>query len=240
MKKFLKILKYQFSSSKSLEFKNHLKFKNIKTKNNNYNHTQTNQIKIISIKENLKKSEKIKLNQINQRETPIDLFLKTFKENFPLHLNKSKNLKIDNNLTCFFPFDKLLTKINTTFIAKTYLDILTSKQKDFSNICDEHFSKILNSKIEKIVNFKVEEDEIIKYDISLNKSLKKVKFLINLHDIKNYMCIGFDPDRNIIKNTKNFQVLQDHTIGIEKLLYLFFKFSRKSYEPIQKNKKITE
>lgn len=153
------------------------------------------------------------MNNVKSRLSNSELFLKCFSEHFPLQLNKPKVINIDQNMSSFISLDKIINRVKAVSIAKTFLDNLISKEKDFSNICDETLIKIIGPKLDIIKDFKIEDDDIIKFDLSFNKSFKRTKFNINLYNIKNYMCFGFDPDRSVIKNTKNFQHLADHIIG---------------------------
>jgi hypothetical protein len=216
-----------------------------KSKNNNYfnsntkpnkenKHNNSNQSKQSFNKQNKADSKntskdnintcesKIENNKISKtnkkKETNTEKFLNYFKENFPLELYKKKSISIDNNLTCFVPYDQIINRIKAVSIGKTYLGNLVDSEADFSGICEDNFFKLITSKLDNIKDFKIEDDDIIKFNLSFNKSLKKVKFLVNLHDIKNYMCIGYDPSKEIAKNLKNYQHLEDHIIGMLNIL----------------------
>jgi len=158
---------------------------------------------------NKKKEEKKKLNKL----TSTEKFFDVFKDNFPLQLNKKKSIIIDNNLTCFVPFDQILNRVKAVSLAKSYLENIINSKADFSDLCEDNFSNFITSKLDNIKDFRIEDDDIIKFDLSYNKSFKKMKFLVNLFDIKNYMFIGYDPSKEVAKNMKNYQHLKDHIIG---------------------------
>ncbi len=160
-----------------------------------------------------KKDTNRKLSVKKIKETNTDKFLNFFKKNFPLELNKKKTINIDHNLTCFVPYDQLINRVRAVSIGKTYLANLVDSEADYSDICEDNFFKLLISKVDNLKDFRIEDDDIIKYNLSFNKSFKKVKFSVNLYNIKNYMCIGYDPSKDVAKNLKNFQYLEDHIIG---------------------------
>jgi len=208
------ILNFNFcNKSKNFEFKK--KFKENKKSNSSYktNYSKTDNNK----KEDKKNNSLVSIDNSNLhklKKSNTEKFLDVFNENFPLQLNKEKAIIIDDNLTCFIPLDEVINRVKAVSLTKRFLDHIINPEADFGDICHDKFNKLISLKIYNIKEFRIDDDNIIKYNLFYNKNLKKVKFLVNLYNVKNYICIGFDPSHNVSQNFKNFQHLKDHIIGI--------------------------
>jgi hypothetical protein len=125
---------------------------------------------------------------------------------------------MDDNLTTFIPFEKLITKVKAISLAKHYLDNITleTPSKSLDDFCENKFINSITLKLDAIKDFKIDGDNFIRYNLSFNKPLKKFKYNVNLYNIKNFMCFGFDPSKDSTKNIKNLQHLKDHILGIKK------------------------
>lgn len=124
-------------------------------------------------------------------------------------------MKMDDNLTSFVPFEKLITKVKAISLAKNYLDNITleSPSKPLVEISEKYFNNKISLKLDSLKDFKIEGDNFIKYNITFNRPLKKFKYNVNLYHIKNFMCFGFDPSKDVMKNIKNLQHMKDHILG---------------------------
>ena len=157
-------------------------------------------------------------------------FLKIFQRAVPFSYDKVTIIHPDQNLSCFIKYSDILNKPKATSLSKQFIEDIIAYLNSGNDeilekaIYEENFINKLKLRLEKILNFNKSSESFIKYKIhfkpteekSFNrfKSVaseikktplfipKKLRFNINLYNIKNYVCLGVEPDRKMIKNTK--------------------------------------
>jgi hypothetical protein len=158
-------------------------------------------------------------------------FINYIKQNIPLSLNTKKIVKPDENMTCFVPINDIISRAKAVGIGKQFLEDLVKYLNDGSqevfinnNLYEENFCNKINLNLDKLIDLK---NSHLKYkfyfkntDITntvfiknKNKNIltipKKTNFQVNLYKIKNYICLGIEPDRKQIKNLKLFNFHKD-------------------------------
>jgi hypothetical protein len=171
-----------------------------------------------------KKQEVIDITSFSTAKDLID----EFEKKIPIKLNKKKVLKSDKNLTSFVPFQKIINKTKAIAISKNFIENLiefinTGKLQyinDMHSFCEDVFVSKIFDRLHDILSIKNEEEPAFSYKIFLktkeNNSLvgketylKKLSFNVNLYNIKNYLLLGLDSNRQIKKNLKFISVNKD-------------------------------
>jgi hypothetical protein len=125
-------------------------------------------------------------------------FIKTFEKNFPIGLNKTGATQSDQNLDCFIPAANIFTRPKAVGLCKSLMDSLISR-KGYEALCEDTLSNKLSHTLDSL---DVGTDSSIQFDLNYKPDLRKVNFLVNLYNIKNYILINVDPDRKVQKNLK--------------------------------------
>ena len=84
---------------------------------------------------------------------------------------------MDDNLTSFVPFEKLITKVKAISLAKNYLDNITleSPSKPLVEISEKYFNNKISLKLDSLKDFKIEGDNFIKYN-KIHQVIKSKSF----------------------------------------------------------------
>jgi hypothetical protein len=114
------------------------------------------------------------------------------KKNLPINLDKKYFHFQDQNLETFIPLHKIVNKVKFVSISKNFLDNLLSN-KSLSDICESSLLEKIDNGIEMLNIYNQNQDTGIKFKLSFNNDLRKVQFLVNLYNIKNYVLIGIEP-----------------------------------------------
>jgi hypothetical protein len=213
---------------KQIFVKVHNKLFSIKKSNSKGGRKEKNYIDIKPLV-NLKNENNISLDKEPDLWSAED-FIKNFEKMCPIKFNKKHVIKSDQNLTSFLQYDKILNKIKAVAISKNFLEkffefLNSENENEIENLfsfCEENLINRINVDLEKIRNFNRDKTAHLKYSLKfksddnlqfnkniINTSLKKVQFNINLYNIKNYIFLGIDPSRKIIKNYKFLSHLKD-------------------------------
>jgi hypothetical protein len=172
----------------------------------------------------LKKTEYIDITSFSNTKDLIE----EFGNKFPVKLNKKKVLKSDINLTSFVPFDKIINKTKAIAISKNFIENLISYVNtgkinyinEMNSYCENKFVHKIFDRLQDILNIRNEEEPVYSYKIFLKTkennslvgreiNLKKLSFNVNLYNIKNYLLLGLDSNRETKKNLKFVTVNKD-------------------------------
>jgi hypothetical protein len=159
-------------------------------------------------------SKIIKNNTIKKPEiTRIEDFVKLFKEEFPIQLDKRDIPVVEQKIQCFVPIQTILNKTKILSECKIFLDnLITNNEAGYASLCEETLVTKISLNLDTINYPNYDKDSSIKFKAKFNPDLRKVNFLVNLYNINNYILMGVNPDRKIKKNLKLISFYKDLTL----------------------------